>query len=82
MNNNENRKSFNLEPKVKRLEEIATSIQNPNIGIDEALRLYKEGIQLSKECKLIILDIEKEVKELSRMSGNNTDNNNKKENDY
>ena len=64
------------------MKKFATSIQNPNIGIDEALRLYKEGIRLSKQCKLIILDIEKEVKELSRMSVNNTDNNDRKENDY
>ena len=59
-------KKYDLEEKLKRLETIASRIQNPNIGIDDALKLYKEGISLSKKCKDIILSIETEVKELSK----------------
>ena len=58
--------NLNFEDKLKKLEEIATSIQNPNIGIDETLKLYKEGIKLSKECKKMILEINTEEREWSK----------------
>jgi len=63
---NKKKRNLNFEDKLKKLEEIASSIQNPNIGIDETLKLYKEGIRLSKECKKMILEIKTEEHEWSK----------------
>ena len=38
-----------LEEKIKRLEEIATIMDNSN-NLDESLKLYEEGCKLAKEC--------------------------------
>ena len=39
-----------FEEKVKRLEEILEKIENGSVGLDEANKLFAEGVELSKSC--------------------------------
>ena len=39
-----------LEENLKKLEEISNKMENPNIGMDEGVRLYEDGISIAKEC--------------------------------
>lgn len=39
-----------FEEKVKKLEEILDKIQSGEVGLDEANKLFTEGVELSKSC--------------------------------
>lgn len=47
-----------------RLEEISSLLEDNNIPLEEALTLYEEGINLSKECLSILKNAELKVTEL------------------
>ncbi|MCL2540682.1 MAG: exodeoxyribonuclease VII small subunit [Firmicutes bacterium] len=38
------------EQNVKRIEEIVEKLEDGKIGLDEAAKLFEEGVQLSKSC--------------------------------
>ena len=44
------KKKNNFESDLKRLEEISNLLENNEIGLDDAIALYEEGIKLSKNC--------------------------------
>ncbi|MBE5738377.1 MAG: exodeoxyribonuclease VII small subunit [Clostridiales bacterium] len=41
---------MDLEAKIKKLQEIVSKIETPDMGVDECMKLYEEGILLAKEC--------------------------------
>jgi exodeoxyribonuclease VII small subunit len=43
-----NKNSF--EKNISRLQEISELLENENIGLDMAISLYEEGVNLSKSC--------------------------------
>lgn len=40
-----------FEKNMKRLEEIVTLLESPDLSLEEALSLYKEGTQCSRLCR-------------------------------
>lgn len=54
----------NFEKKLKRLEEIATKLESEEVGIEESLALFQEGMKIGKECKKILNDIELKVQKV------------------
>lgn len=40
----------NFEQNLTRLEEISKLLESENLGLDESIALYEEGIKLSKLC--------------------------------
>ena len=53
-----------FEKSLKRLEEIAEFLENEEIGLDESLKLYEEGIKLSKICYERLKNAELKITEL------------------
>lgn len=43
-----------FEEKMQRLNEIVSLLENDKLSLDKALDLYKEGVELSVDCKKII----------------------------
>lgn len=41
---------MDLEEKINKLQEIVAKLEVPEMGVDECLKLYEEGITLAKEC--------------------------------
>lgn len=39
-----------LEKKIKELESIANKLENPDLGMDEGVLLYEQGVNIAKEC--------------------------------
>lgn len=39
-----------LENKLKQIEEIVEKLDNPDISMDEGVKLYEQGVGLAKEC--------------------------------
>lgn len=54
-------KDETFEKKIKRLEEIVNQLEDGDYGIEETLKLFQEGMKLSKECKKILDDVELKV---------------------
>ncbi|GAB4297947.1 MAG: exodeoxyribonuclease VII small subunit [Ignavibacteriaceae bacterium] len=53
-----------FEFKIKRLEEIASLLENEETGIEEAIKLFEEGVSLSKECIETLKNAELKITEL------------------
>ena len=61
---NQNKNSFELS--LKRLEEIVDNLEKGTLPLDQAIKLYEEGIQLSKQCIEILNNAELKLKTLSK----------------
>jgi len=53
-----------FEEKLKRLEEIITILESEDYGIENTLELFQEGMNLVKECKKTISEIELKVEKI------------------
>jgi exodeoxyribonuclease VII small subunit len=61
------KKSEKFEDKLKRLEETAEKVENA--PLDDAISLYKDGIELVKECGEILRGYEEQVMVLQKKAG-------------
>ncbi len=55
-----------FEDALRRLEAIVESLEQGNVSLDEAVGLYEEGIQLSKECAERLKASELKIKKLTK----------------
>ena len=56
--------SIKLEPAMKRLSEISTLMNNEELSLEEALKLYSEASELVTVCKAEMQDAQLALKEL------------------
>ncbi len=61
-----------FEKKLNRLEEISVLLESEDIGLEEAITLYEEGIGLSKECMAALKHAEIKITELKENLGDET----------
>lgn len=54
----------NFESSLARLEEISGLLESDDLGLEEAIRLYEEGIKLSRECLTLLKNAELKITEL------------------
>lgn len=57
---------LSFEEKLSRLEEVANLLENEDLGLDESISLYEEGIKLSKDCLTALQDAELKITELKK----------------
>jgi exodeoxyribonuclease VII small subunit len=55
-----------LEHSLKRLEEIVEAMEQGDVSLDDAVSLYEEGIQISKECAEKLKNAELKIRKLSK----------------
>ncbi len=53
---------MDFEKKLKRLEEIVSTMEKGSLPLEESLKLFEEGVKLSKECHLQLSQAEQKVK--------------------
>ncbi|MGI6377733.1 exodeoxyribonuclease VII small subunit [bacterium] len=70
------KETFKFEEAIKRLEQIVSSLESGEVALDEALKLFQEGVGLVKACdeklkkveekatKILEGEVEKDFKEL------------------
>ncbi len=58
-----------FEQALQKLEEVVKKLENKDISLDEAVRLYNEGLELSKMCYEQLKQSEKLVVEKMTESG-------------
>ena len=62
-------KSQTIEQSFEKLDEILKSLEQPDISLDEALKIYNEGIKLVKNCNQQLDQVEKQIIVLSDKEG-------------
>jgi exodeoxyribonuclease VII small subunit len=55
-----------LESSLKRLENIVELLERGDTSLDDALMLYEEGVQISKECAERLKTAELKINKLSK----------------
>ncbi|HUU50547.1 MAG TPA: exodeoxyribonuclease VII small subunit [Nitrospinota bacterium] len=55
-----------FENALKRLEEIVGKLEEGNLDLDQSLKLFEEGIKLSKICNKKLKDAEKKIEILTK----------------
>jgi exodeoxyribonuclease VII small subunit len=58
-----------FEEKMKSLESIVEKFENEELGIEESLQYFQEGMKLGKECKKILDSIELKVQKIIKEEG-------------
>ncbi len=60
------KKKNTFEDSLKRLQEISELLDNEEIGLEDSIKLYEEGIKLTKECYGKLSEAELKVTELKK----------------
>ena len=60
------KKTESFENNLKRLQEISDLLENNELGLDESIDLYEEGIKLSKICYSKLEAAELKITELKK----------------
>lgn len=65
---------MDFEKKLARLEEIVQKMERGELSLEDSLKLFEEGIKLSRECQTQLTKAEAQVKKLVSIdaSGNAT----------
>lgn len=64
MNKDPNKLSF--EQSLKRLEKILEALEGDSVSLEETLKLYEEGLTLTKFCQDKLKDAELRIKEITK----------------
>lgn len=62
-------KEFNLENAFEELDNKVKELESPDISLENSFKLYKEGMELLKQCSESIDDVEKKVMVLEQNGG-------------
>ena len=56
-----------FEAKLKRLEEIVKNMESGDVALETSLKLFEEGIKLSRECQTQLTDAEQKIQKLMKV---------------
>tara|TARA_Y100001970_G_scaffold164799_1_gene201352 strand:- start:348 stop:569 length:222 start_codon:yes stop_codon:yes gene_type:complete len=57
-------KISNFETNLKKLELIVDKLESGEIGLEESVKLYEEGMKIKKICDVKLQDIEMQIKKI------------------
>ncbi|MFH1539973.1 MAG: exodeoxyribonuclease VII small subunit [bacterium] len=63
------KKKDDFEENLARLEKIVERIENAEVGLEETLRIFEEGIGIAKDCQKILEDAELKITKLVDSDG-------------
>ena len=61
---------MDFEKRLNRLEEIVNKMEGGDLALDDSLKLFEEGIKISRECHLQLDQAEQKVKILMGVDEN------------
>jgi exodeoxyribonuclease VII small subunit len=65
----ESAKKPDFELALTRLEAIVGKLENANLSLDDAMKLFEEGVQLSRDCQKYLEQAEGKVEILLKKAG-------------
>ena len=67
------KKKNNFEDLLRRLQEISDQLEREDVGLDDSIKLYEEGIKLSNLCYKKLSEAELKISELKKENDLNSD---------
>ena len=67
------RKSYPFEQSLEKLERLVERMEGGDLGLEESLKTFEEGIRLTRECQQALASAEQKVKLLIEQSGELTE---------
>ena len=64
MSSKKNNNSFEID--ILRLEEISSLLEKDDIGLEEAILLFEEGVLISRNCLTVLNNAELKITELKK----------------
>ena len=58
-----------FERSLQRLEEVVKKLENASLSLDEAMKLFEEGVELSRDCQKQLQEAEGRVEILLKKAG-------------
>ena len=55
---------FDFEKAMERLEQLISDLESGKLSLDESLKVFEEGVELSKKCHTKLMEAESKVKKL------------------
>lgn len=68
-------KEENFEEMMKKLEEISKELEVGNLSLDESVKKFEEGMEISKKCSEVLNQAEKKISILVEKDNNITEEN-------
>lgn len=68
-------KEENFEEMMKKLEEISKELEVGNLSLDESVKKFEEGMEISKKCSEVLNQAEKRISILVEKDNNITEEN-------
>lgn len=62
-------KEMNFEESIEKLEDIARELENGDLNLDDSIKKFEEGMQLSKKCSKYLEEAEKKITVLIEKNG-------------
>ena len=62
-----------FEEKMQKLEQIVGELEKGDLNLDDSVKKFEEGINISKECNKILEDAEKKITILVKKEDGETD---------
>lgn len=62
---NKKTKSVNLEKALTDLESLVEKLEAEQVGLEDALKLFEDGVALIKDCQKILTNAEQRVEQLT-----------------
>ena len=59
-------KTGSFESSLKRLDEIVEKLESGSVSLDNAMKLYEEGIKISRQCLEKLTQAELKLKKISK----------------
>ena len=66
-------KDFDFEKSIKELENIANSLENEQISLDESIALFEKGVKLSKDCSEYLENAKQKIVMLAQKESEDND---------
>lgn len=68
------KKELGFEESLSELKSILSRLEDPEIGVDEALKLYESGVKLVSSCQSKLEKVKQKIIYIDEMSEGNKDN--------
>ena len=52
---------MNFEENIEKLEKIVQELENGNLNLDDSIKKFEEGMNISKKCNEILEEAEKKI---------------------
>ena len=63
------KKSYPFEASLYKLEKLVEKMEDGDLTLEESLKIFEEGVKLTRECQQALADAEQRVKVLMEANG-------------